>query len=209
MSRTTAIKTSLCTAALWLAGCSSGPVAPAWQLDAKDAMDRANAAYLEGDSRVASAEMARVRKLISGTGRADLLATAELAHCAARVASLVWEPCSGFEALRPDATATQIAYADYLQGRGAAPTKPNLDDPLSRLLLAAVTLQKGQATPTTITEAIDTASAQGWRRPLLAWLGLQALRAEQAGDTSEAQRIRRRMALVEGRAPVSAPIPPQ
>jgi hypothetical protein len=199
MSLPTAIKTSLCMAALLLAGCSSGPVAPAWQRDAKDAMDRANAAYLEGDSRVASAEMARVRKLISGTGRVDLLATAELAHCAARAASLVWEPCSGFEALRPDATATQIAYADYLQWQGAAPEKPNLEDPLSRLLLAAVTLQRGQATPSTITEAIATASAQGWRRPLLAWLGVQALRAEQAGDAVEAQRIRRRMALVEGR----------
>jgi hypothetical protein len=199
MSLPTAIKTSLCTAALLLAGCSSVPVAPAWQLDAKDAMDRANAAYLAGDSRVASAEMARVRKLISGTGRVDLLATAELAHCAARAASLVWEPCSGFEALRPDATATQIAYADYLQGQGVAPAQTNLEDPLSRLLLAAVTLQRGQATPSTITEAIDTASAQGWRRPLLAWLGVQALRAEQAGDAVEAQRIRRRMALVEGR----------
>jgi hypothetical protein len=209
MNLLTAIKPRFCMVALLLAGCSSGPVAPGWQIDAKDAMDRANAAYLEGDSRVAGAEMARVRKLISGTGRADLLATAELAHCAAHVASLVWEPCGGFEALRPDATATQVAYADYLQGRGVAPTKPNFDDPLSRLLLAAVTLQKGQANPTTITEAIDTASAQGWRRPLLAWLGVQALRAEQAGDKSEVLRIRRRMDLVEGAAPVSAPIPPQ
>lgn len=201
MKSSTVIKTSVCMVVLSLvAACSNAPVAPAWQVDAKDAMDRANAAYLEGDSRVADAEMARVRKLISGTGRADLLATAELAHCAARVASLVLEPCSGFEALRQDATPTQIAYADYLRGQGAAPAKPNLEDPLSRLLLAAVTLQQGQASPATITGAIDTASAQGWRRPLLAWLGVQVLRAEQAGDPSEAQRIRRRMDLVEGRA---------
>ncbi|MDZ7939179.1 MAG: hypothetical protein U5M53_13250 [Rhodoferax sp.] len=193
------LKVSVLTVALLLAACSSGPVAPAWQVDAKDAMDRANAAYMEGDSRVASAEMARVRKLISGTGRADLLATAELAHCAAHVASLVLEPCAGFEALRTDATATQIAYAGYLQGNGPAPAKPNADDPLSRLLVAAIAMQKGQASPATIAGAIETASAQGWRRPLLAWLGVQALRAEQGGDASEAQRIRRRMALVEGR----------
>jgi threonine/homoserine/homoserine lactone efflux protein len=31
---------------------------------------------------------------------------------------------------------------------------------------------------------------------LLAWLGVQAMRAEQAGDAQEAQRIRRRMQLV-------------
>jgi hypothetical protein len=44
-----------------------------------------------------------------------------------------------------------------------------------------------------LTQAVETASSQGWRRPLLAWLGVQALRAEQAGDTDEAKRLRRRM----------------
>jgi len=43
--------------------------------------------------------------------------------------------------------------------------------------------------------AINTASAQGWRRPLLAWLQLQLQRAEAAGDSAEAARIRRRIAL--------------
>ncbi len=200
MNLTPSLKTGLLIAALLLTGCSSGPVAPAWQSEAKDAMDRANAAYLEGDSRVASAEMARVRKIISSTGRADLLATAELSHCAAQVASLVLEPCSGFAALRKDATAIQTAYADYLQGRGPTPAAQTPEDPLSRLLLAAITLQKGQANPATISSAIDTASAQGWRRPLLAWLGVQAMRADQAGDTTAAQRIRRRISLVDGRA---------
>jgi threonine/homoserine/homoserine lactone efflux protein len=33
---------------------------------------------------------------------------------------------------------------------------------------------------------------------LLAWLGVQAMRAEQAGAVDEAQRLRRRMALVTG-----------
>jgi hypothetical protein len=46
--------------------------------------------------------------------------------------------------------------------------------------------------------AVDTASAQGWRRPLLAWLGAQARRAELAGASEEAERLRRRMALVRG-----------
>jgi hypothetical protein len=33
---------------------------------------------------------------------------------------------------------------------------------------------------------------------LLAWLGVQARRAEQAGDAAEVQRLRRRIALVAG-----------
>lgn len=207
-----------------LSACSSTPAPPAWQGDAKDALDRANAAYLEGDSRVALAEMTRVRRAIASTGRADWLAQAELAHCAARVASLVLEPCAAFEALRADATPAQIAYADYMRAliKGGSPAATvallpaaqqsfatqtqadatalkNIADPLSRLLGAAVWLQKGQASPAVIGVALDTASQQGWRRPLLAWLGLQAQRAEEAGDSVELERLRRRMTLAEGR----------
>jgi hypothetical protein len=70
-----------------------------------------------------------------------------------------------------------------------------VDEPLSRLVAAGVLLRRGQASPAVLALAAETASAQGWRRPLLAWLGAQALRAEQAGDTLEAARLRRRMDL--------------
>jgi hypothetical protein len=43
---------------------------------------------------------------------------------------------------------------------------------------------------------VDTASAQGWRRPLLAWLGLQHQRALQAGDAEAAAGLQRRIDLV-------------
>jgi hypothetical protein len=46
--------------------------------------------------------------------------------------------------------------------------------------------------------AVDTASSQGWRRPLLAWLNVQLLLAERAGAVAEAERLRRRIALVQG-----------
>ena len=48
----------------------------------------------------------------------------------------------------------------------------------------------------TIATAIETASAQGWRRPLLAWLNVELQRAEAVGATSDAERLRRRIALV-------------
>jgi hypothetical protein len=134
------------------------------------------------------------------------------------VASLVMEPCEGFERLRADAPAAERAYADYLAGRIAPPDVPLLpqqhravaagqgdaaavraiEDPLSRLVAAGVLLRTGRASPQVLELASDTASAQGWRRPLLAWLGVQAQRAEQAGATEEAQRLRRRMALAAG-----------
>ena len=86
------------------------------------------------------------------------------------------------------------------QANADAAALKNMPDPLSRLVGASVWMQKGQASPAVIDLAIETASQQGWRRPLLAWLGVQAQRAELAGNTVELDRLRRRIALVEGRA---------
>ena len=65
------------------------------------------------------------------------------------------------------------------------------------LIAVAVLFQASKASPALIDAAAETASAQGWRRPLLAWLKVQALRAEKAGDAAEQQRLQRRIALVE------------
>jgi hypothetical protein len=72
----------------------------------------------------------------------------------------------------------------------------SIEDPLSRLVAIAVLFQARKASPDMIAAAADTASAQGWRRPLLAWLQVQAKLAEAAGDAVEAQRLRRRIELV-------------
>ncbi|WP_036771847.1 hypothetical protein [Polaromonas glacialis] len=206
----------LAAALCGLASCGSNPRPPDWQVEAKSAMERSVAAYLEGNRRVEAAELARARSQLSRTGRPDLLATAELLHCASRVASLVFEPCADFEPLRADATLSQRAYADYLAGRAQAETMALLPpaqraaaagnagalqgiaDPLSQLLAAGVLLQTGRASPAVLALAVDTASAQGWRRPLLAWLGVQLQRAEQGGDAQEAARLRRRIAIAQG-----------
>ncbi len=204
-----------------LAACSSAPPAPDWQSNAKAALDRAVAAYLGGDTRVANAEFDLARRELARTGRVDLVAMAELTRCAARVASLDVGPCEGFEKLRPDATPAERAYADFLASRvqagdvallpehhrrlaagslgGDAATSAlrAIDDPLARLVAAGVLFQDGRANPAAIALAVDTASAHGWRRPLLAWLGVQLALAEKAGDSADAERLRRRIALVQ------------
>ena len=212
-------------ALLSLAACSSGPKAPDWQMEAKTAMERAVAAYLEGNSRVEVQEFARARSELSSTGRPDLMARAELLRCASRVASLVLEPCAGFEALRPDAPAAERAYADYLAGQlqpqdiallpapqraaaGAGADAAALKavaDPLSQLVAAGVLFRAGRASPAVLQQAVDTASGQGWRRPLLAWLGVQLQLAEKGGDSEAAARLRRRIALTQNPAAGSKP----
>ena len=95
--------------AIFLAACSSGPKPADWQIEAKGAMERSVSAYLEGNSRVEAAELGRARVAISSTGRIDLAAKAELLNCASHVASLVFEPCMGFEKLRADAAPADVA----------------------------------------------------------------------------------------------------
>lgn len=205
-----------------LAGCAATPEPPAWQSGAHASLQNFSSAYLSGKTRVAEAEFAHARSELSSTGRASLVAQAELIRCATRVASLEFEPCTGFQAIAQDTGPTERSYAAYIAGRwqdldqaqlpahhravvaaagkgAAAGGKSQLggiDDPLARLVAAGALLQAGLLTPADIELATETASSMGWRRPLLAWLGVQAQRAQQAGAYDEYARIQRRMALV-------------
>ena len=209
-----------CLLAAALAACAGTPV-PDWQLAARSGLERASEAYLAGNTRVATAEFERARGEVARTGRVDLVARVELTRCAAQVASLQFDPCTGFERLRADAPPAEQAYADHLQGQAldaarvallpaaqqaaAAPgggaerdvaLLQGIADPLSRLVAAGVWLRNGRASPAVMNLAVETASAQGWRRPLLAWLQVQRLQAEQAGRRDEAARVQRRIDLV-------------
>lgn len=210
----------LAAGAAWLlTACGNNPPVPDWQMNAHGSIERAVAAYLEGNARVEAAEFQRARAQLASTGKVELVLRAELLRCASRVAALVFEDCAGFERLRQDGGPGERAYAAYLDGHAraqdaallppwhqavaaagneaaAAAAVQAMTDPLSKLVASGVLLRAGRATPPVLAGAVEAASAQGWRRPLLAWLGVQAMRAEQAGDQQEAQRIRRRMALV-------------
>ncbi|MYM92862.1 hypothetical protein [Duganella vulcania] len=211
------IATLLATALL--AACGNNPPVPDWQMNAQGSIERSTAAYMSGNARVEAAEYKRAREALASTGKVDLMIRAELIRCAAHVASLVFEDCAGYDKLSQDASPADRAYAAYLSGRAtaadaallpaqhqpvasassdtaAAGAVQAIADPLSRLVASGVLLRAGRATPQILSGAVDTASAQGWRRPLLAWLGVQAMRATQAGDTAEAQRIQRRINLI-------------
>ena len=199
-----------------LAACSSNPPPPQWPAEAKGSSDRATEAWLSGDGRIEAAEFNRARAEVARTGQVALVARLELLRCATRVASLVIEACTGFDALAQDAAPAEQAYARYLAGTSQAADSALLPeahrslignaapdaalaavkDPLSQLVAAAVLFRTGRATPGVITQAVDTASSRGWRRPLLAWLKVQQQRAQTAGDTAAAAALQRRIDLV-------------
>ena len=193
-----------------LSACAGKPQPPAWEGDAKSSLDGFMDDFLRGDSAAADAEFARARRASASTGRFDVVAQAELVRCGVHAAALDYD-CTGFAALAADATPAQRAYAAYLDGRWqgldaallpeqhravvASGSLTSVTDPLSRLVAAGALLKVGRITPADIAAAVDTASGQGWRRPLLAWLGVQEQRARAAGDDAALERIRRRIAL--------------
>lgn len=197
-----------------LTGCASAPPPPNWQINSHDASERAVDAYLTGRSRIESLEFNKARTEVARTGNPATIARIELLRCATRVASLVWEDCSAFDAMEQDATPAERAYANYLAGRladtdsallppqhqsalrGGVVAVQAIADPLSRLVAAGALFKTGFADPALINLAVETASARGWSRPLLAWLRVQAQRAESGGATLEHARIKRRMDLV-------------
>ena len=216
--RKTSLGAMILIAVSALSACAVGEKVPDWSINAVGHAERFTEAWLKGDARVAPREFALARAATASTGRPELVARIELTRCAAQVASLVFEPCTGFDPLAADASDAERAYARYLAGQAGAqdaallppPQRAvaaggtaiaGIEDPFSRLVAAGVLFKQGRATPDTVAQAVDTASHQGWRRPLLAWLGVQARLAEQRGDATEAARIRRRMDLV---APVGA-----
>jgi len=207
-------KPFIAAALVVLSGCASKPQPPAWEGDAKSSLDGFSDDFLRGESAAADAEFARARRASASTGRFDVVAQAELVRCGVKAAALELE-CPGFAALANDATPGQRAYAAYLDGRWqgldtsllpeqhravvASGSLAGVADPLARLVAAGALLKAGRITPADIAVAVDTASSQGWRRPLLAWLGVQEQRARTAGDTAAVERIRRRIALAEQR----------
>ncbi len=209
---------TLFAAGLLLAACSSTPPPPDWQVSSQGSLKLAITAYFAGEPKAAEVEFTRVRSEVASTGRLDLAARAELVRCAAQVAALEFGPCEGYQKLAADAAAPERAYAAFLGGqwggvdaallpahyRPLLTGTPGVDalravpDPLARLVAAAVLLRKGLLSPEGMRLAGDTASDQGWRRAVLAWLGAQAELADKAGNAAEAQRLRRRMALASG-----------
>lgn len=219
------MKTLIAFALALLAGCSSSPPPPDWKMNAVSLIEHFQTRWLEGESKTAELALEKSRGEIARSGRLDLLARAELAACATRIAALDFSACTGYQPLAADAAPTDVAYAQFLTGNwsgldgkalpahyaplvnakedaAANRAAAEIKEPLPRLIAAALLFRANRAEPATLAAAVDTASERGWRRPLLAWLDIQLKRARAAGDQAAADHLQRRIDLIS-RAPAS------
>jgi len=208
-----------------LSGCAGKPPPPDWKLHAHSALTAYQRFELAGERTLAEREFARAQAAIARSARLDLAARAELVRCATRIASLEFDDCPDYRKLARHAGAEEIAYARFLAGEWngldarqlpahharliAAAGDPAhtatalaaLNAPEARLIAAGVLLRRAELPPAGFALAVDTASEQGWRRPLRAWLSAQAQRAEAAGDTAALTQLRARIDWIDRSAP--------
>ena len=205
--------------ALALCACASGPPVPDWQAQSQSALESFRQLYLEGDSSGAARAFARAKAALASTGKPELVAKAELVRCALGAAALDFDACSNYDSQSADASADDRVYGDFISARWKglnssrlpAPYRniavarddterarilQGIDDPVSRLVAAGALFRATALSPEGVAMAVDTASAQGYRRPLLAYLNVQAKQAQAAGDRAAEEAVRKRMEIV-------------
>lgn len=211
----------LATLFLTLSACGGGPKTPDWKLDSASLIQRYQKAELKGQNILAERYFEQALAASGSAARLEETARLHLIRCATRQASLMFEACSGYlEYAKFGATPEDAAYHAFISGQWdkldlarlpgqyrafAANRDPArnaallqaIDDPLSRLIASSVAIMRAQADEATLKLAADSASEQGWRKPLLVYLKLLESRAAEKQDTAEREKLRARIKLVE------------
>lgn len=212
----------LLIASLSLAACGSGgPPAPDWKKDSIGLIDKYSKAELQGKTTLAEHYFAQAIEAAGSAGQIGTTARLQLIRCATRQASLTFEPCNAYtELARLDPSPSDENYFHFLNGQTASVVPDLLPeqyrsfaksgnakqgiealekiaDPRSRLIAISILVQAKQADDDILALAAETASRQGWRKPLLVYLKLLENHASLRGENNTVDRLRTRIRLVE------------
>jgi hypothetical protein len=208
------------TFAMLLSACGGGPVVPDWKKDSVSLIAKYEKAELKGENKLAERYFEQALAAAGSAAKLEESARLHLIRCATRQASLAFEPCTGYAELAKYTNAEDEAYHRFLSSQwdgldsGKLPAQyrnfaanrdaaknlallQQIDDPLSRLIAVSIAVQRKQADDATLNLAAETASEQGWRKPLLVYLKLLENRAAQKDDKAALEKLRARIKLAE------------
>lgn len=213
-------KLFLAACLILLAGCGGKTPPPDWKVDSADLIERYKKHELRGENILAERYFQQAVNAAGSAGQVAETARLWLVRCAVRRASLDDDDCSEYvELAKLETTDEDRAYYQFitLDWNGveasrlpkhyaallAGPADKRLaqvaaiDAPLSRLLAASLVVQRGEADDALLALATETASAEGWKRPLLVYLKLAEKRASEREDAATLADIQARIRLVE------------
>jgi len=207
---------------LLLSGC--GKPAPAWFAAGHQQLESFKSAFLTGAApRLVELHFQRALGELKKSGDLDLLQKAWLTRMALQVASrektergdypaiesalsvpanrqfylfLTGDPAVVDGALLP--SAYQPFWQTLQKGETVAAFQKLalIKEPLSRLIAAGVAARLTPISEDLLLTAVETASRNGWKRPLLAWLKESQGFYEKTGQTAKAEAVSRRLALI-------------
>lgn len=207
---------------LLMGGCGGKPT-PTWIAAGHQQLESFKGEFLTGAApRLVDLRFQKVQRELKKGGDLDLLQKAWLTRMALQVASRETMEPGDYPALEAalavpphrafyrflagekelEAELLPVAYRPFWQtlkagGSGeAAQRLTAIEDPLSRLIAAGVAARHLPPHERLLLTAVDTASENGWQRPLLAWLKELKGFYESTGDKAKAEMIGRRIALI-------------
>ena len=220
------MKKILCMIAfgLLLYGCSSSRPVPDWTSASFNQLDNYKKSYLSGKESIAETYFNKAVDEIKGSGNLEILARAYLTKYALHVAVL--EPFDDSLYLRIDAVEPvqqnqnfynflkgsfekvdermlpqQYArfFKAFQSGRKDVATQEisNMDNPLSKLIAVGLLVTKNSYDETDLTLAIDTASQNGWKKALLAYMSRLQTFYEKNNKPDKAANIEEKARLIE------------
>ncbi|MHB8138689.1 MAG: hypothetical protein ACYDGO_09935 [Smithellaceae bacterium] len=209
---------------LLICACGSLTPTPDWKDKAGRYLDEYTTAFLTGRELSTEPHFVKATREIAAGNDLSLLAVAYLTKYALHTASLEHFDDSEFVKIyRLEPDAANMAYFRFLQGHFTAVNANELPsryagvlkaangrdatlaareiaaigDPLSRLVAAGVWVTHMPYDENILQTAIDTASANGWRRPLWAYLvKLQTYYLER-GEKNKADSIKNRLDVLK------------
>jgi len=217
------MKKILCLLSILLLFVGCGPKPIPWLMEAHQRMENFKTDFLtDRPPIVTDMHFQKAAEEIKKSGNLDLLGKVWLTRMALQVAVLA-EPEDGdypkIEAAEPDpanrnfylflkgdaAVDGVLLPAQYrtffaaLNGGNAAETGAavvKIDDPLSRLIAAGLAVRRHTENEALLQTAVETASRNGWKRALLAWLKRLGAFYEASGEAAKAASVRQRIDLI-------------
>lgn len=210
--------------ALFICACWSAKPIPVWKDKAYMHLDDYKTSFLAGKEESTEPHFIKARREIAASNDLGLLTIAYLTKYALHTASLENFDSSEFAKLyKLEPNPSDMAYCHLLKGnftavdmkvlpyRYAGVLKAALardltmaareitaiDDPLSRLIACGVCVKYLPSDETILQTGISTASANGWRRPLWAYLKKLQEHYLETGDQNKSAAVKARLDLLK------------